>query len=127
MMTYKYIYIYYGLGIQNVVENFCKWAFAHPINEETVLIAHISSNDDTHFILSYLITNREYLEIQANGGKFLEMKIKTCNAKLINSCCFITMPLSRFCDTFNISHTNGAFPICLMFRIIIIVLRTQLT
>ena len=43
-------------------------------------------------------------------GKLLEMKIKTGNAKLIDSCCFITLPLSRFSDIFNISHTKGAFP-----------------
>ena len=62
------------------------------------------------FIFSYLITNGEYPEILANGGKLLEIKIKTRNAKLIDSCCFITMPLSRFSDTFNIPHTNGSFP-----------------
>ena len=40
----------------------------------------------------------------------LEIKIKTGNAKLIDSCCFIAMPLSRFSDTFNIPHTKGTFP-----------------
>ena len=29
---------------------------------------------------------------------------------LIDNCCFIAMPLSRFSDTFNIPHTNGTFP-----------------
>ena len=38
------------------------------------------------------------------------MKTKTSNAKLIDSCCFIIIPLSRFSDTFNILHTKGAFP-----------------
>ena len=40
----------------------------------------------------------------------LQIKIKTRNAKLIDSCCFIAMTLSRFSDTFNIPHTKGAFP-----------------
>ena len=89
---------------------FCKWAFDHPVNEGAVFIAHNSSNYDAHFILSYLIRNGEYPEILANGGKLLEMKINTRNAKLIDSCCFIAMPLSRFSDTFNIPHTKGTFP-----------------
>ena len=50
--------------------------------------------------LSYLITNGEYPEILAKGGQLLEIKIKTDNAKLIDSCCFITMPLSRFSGHF---------------------------
>ena len=29
---------------------------------------------------------------------------------LIDNCCFIAMPLSRFSDTFNIPHTKGTFP-----------------
>ena len=45
------------------------------------------------------------------------MKIKTRNAKLIDSCCFIAMPLSRFSDTFNIPHTKGTFLTCLMFNV----------
>ena len=74
-----------------------------------MFIAHNSSNYDAHFILSYVIINGEYPEILGNGGKLLEMKIKTRNAKLIVSCCFIAMSFSRFSDTFNIPHTKGAF------------------
>ena len=37
-------------------------------------------------------------------------KSRRVNAKLIDSCCFITMLLSRFSDTFNIPHTKGTFP-----------------
>ena len=40
----------------------------------------------------------------------MKIKIKTGNAKLTDSCCFITMPLSRFSDTFNIPHTKGTIP-----------------
>ena len=94
----------------NVLDKFCKWAFDHPVNEWAVFIAHNSSNYDAHFILSYLIRNWEYPEILANGGKLLEMKINTRNAKLIDSRCFIAMPLSRFSDTFNIPRTKGTFP-----------------
>ena len=104
------VHTFSGLGGQNALENFCKWAFDHPVNEGAVFIAHNSSNYDAHFILSYLITNGEYPKILANGGKLLEMKIKTRNAKPIDSCCFIAMPLSRFSDTFNIPHTKGTFP-----------------
>ena len=86
------------------------WAYDHPVNEGTVFIAHSSSDYNAHFILAYLITNVEYPEILANGGKLLEMKIKTRNANLIDSCYFIAMPLSRFSDTFNIPHTKGTLP-----------------
>ena len=44
-----------GLGGQNALDKFCKWAFDHPVNEGAVFIAHNSSNYDAHFILSYLI------------------------------------------------------------------------
>ena len=98
------------LGGQNSLDQFSEWAFDHPVNEGAVFIAHNSSNYDAHFILSYLITNKEYPGILVNGGKLLEIKINTGNAKLIDRCCFITIPLSRFSDTFNIPHTKGTFP-----------------
>ena len=79
-------------------------------HEGEVFIAHKSSNHDADCILSYLITNGEDPEILANGGKMLEIKIKTGNAKRIDSCCFIAMPLGRFRDTFNIRHAKGTFP-----------------
>ena len=49
--------------------------------EGTVFIVHNSNNYDAHCILSCLITNSEYPKIMANGGKLLEIKIVTCNAK----------------------------------------------
>ena len=64
---------------------FCKWALDHSVNKETVFIARNSCNYDAPFIVSYP-------DILANGGKLLEMKIKTAYAKLIDSCCYITMP-----------------------------------
>ena len=51
-------------------------------------------------ILYYLIANGEYPDILTIGGKLVEMNNKTGHAKLIDSCGFITMPLSRFSDTF---------------------------
>ena len=71
------VHTFSGLGGQNALEKFCKWAFDHPVNEGAVFIAHNSSNYDAHFILSYLITNGENPEILTNDGKLLEMKIKT--------------------------------------------------
>ena len=49
------VHTFSGLGGQNALDNFCKWAFDHPVNEGAVFIAHKSSNYDVHFILSYLI------------------------------------------------------------------------
>ena len=48
-----------------------------------VFIAHNSNNYDAHFIFSYLITNGEYPEILAKGGKLLEIKIKLANENLL--------------------------------------------
>ena len=45
-------------------------------NNETVFIAHSDSNYKSHFILSYLVENSEYL--LDNGSKILQMYIKTC-------------------------------------------------
>ena len=100
----------------------CKWAFHHPVNEGAVFITHNSSNYDAHFILTYLITNGEYPEILANGGKMLEIKIKTGNAKLIDSCCFIAMLLSSLVTLSIYVTLKGHSPICLMFLIIIMML-----
>ena len=71
------VHTFSGLGGQNALDKFCKWAFDHPVNQGAVFITHNSSNYDAHFILSYPITNWEYHEIMANGGKLLEIKIKT--------------------------------------------------
>ena len=68
------VHTFSRLSGQNALEQFYKWAFDHPVNEEEVIIAHTSSND-AHYKLSYLITNREYPDILDNGGKLLEMKI----------------------------------------------------
>ena len=62
----------------DALKDFCMWAFDDKINQDAVFIAHNGSNYDSHFILSYLIENTEYPEILANGGKMLQMYIKTC-------------------------------------------------
>ena len=77
------VHTFRGLDGHNPLEFFCKWAFDHLVNEGAVFIAHNSSDYDDHFKLSYLITNGEYPGILVNGGKLLEIRIKTGNAKLI--------------------------------------------
>ena len=90
--------------------DFCKWAFDDPVNKKAIFVAHNASNYDSHFILSYLVDNAEYPELLANGGKLLEMYVRCCKTRFIDSCCFLSMPLSRFSDTFQIPHTKGTFP-----------------
>ena len=89
------------------------WAFDDKSNNEAVCIAHNGNTYDSHFILSYLVVNTEYPELLANGGNILQMYIKTCESKFIDSCCFLSMPLSKFSDTFNLPDVvKGAFPHC---------------
>ena len=65
------------------------------------------------FIMYYLTENTEYPELLANGGKILQMYIKTYELTVINSCCFLSMPLSKFSDTFNLPDVvKGTFPHC---------------
>ena len=45
------VYTFSGLSGQNGIENICKWAFDHPVNEGAVFIAHNSSNYDAHFYI----------------------------------------------------------------------------
>ena len=78
------------------------WAFDDKINKDAVFIAHNGSNYDSHFILSYLVENTEYPELLAKGGNILQMYIKACESKFIDSCCFLSMPLSKFSDIFNL-------------------------
>ena len=43
----------------------------------------------------------------------LQMYIKTCESKFIDSCCFLSNPLSKFSDTFNLPDVvKGTFPHC---------------
>ena len=101
----------HGLEVRD--EDFCMWAFDDKINQEAVFIAHNGSNYDSHFILSYLVENTEYPELLANGGKILQMYIKACESKFIDSCCFLSIPLSKFSDTFNLPDVvKGTFPHC---------------
>ena len=105
------VHTFSGLGGENALYEFCKWAFDDPLNQGAVFIAHNGSGYDVNFILSYLIEQTEYPTMIANGGKILEMYVKTCKAKFIDSCCFLSMPLSRFSDTFNLPNVvKGTFP-----------------
>ena len=67
------------------------WAFDDKINKEVVFIAYNGSDYDSHFMLSYLVENIGYPEILANGGRILQMYIKTCESKFIDSCCFLSI------------------------------------
>ena len=69
---------------------FYMWALDDKINMEAVFIAHNGSNYDSYFILSYLFENTEYPDMLANGGKMLQMYIRTCLSKFIDSCCFMS-------------------------------------
>ena len=41
------------------------------------------------------------------------MYIKTCDSKFIDSCCCLSMPLSKFSDTFNLHDVvKGTLPYC---------------
>ena len=104
------IHTFSGLNGRNALNDFCAWAFDSPENRGATFIAHNGSNYDQHFLLSYLIDNAEYPSMLANGCKLMEMKIKTCKARLIDSCCFLSMPLNKFSETFNIPHVKGTFP-----------------
>ena len=36
--------------------------------------------------------------------------IKTCKARLVDSCSYLSMPLNNFSETFNIPNVKGTFP-----------------
>ena len=92
---------------------FCIWAFDDKFNKKAVFIAHNDSNYDSHLILSYLVENIEYPELLSKGSKVLHMYIKTCEAKCIDSFCFLSMLLSKFSDTLNLPDVvKGMFPHC---------------
>ena len=91
----------------------CEKCTDDKVNNEAVFIAHNGSNYDSHFILSYLVDNTEYPDIPANGRKILQIYINTCESKFIDSSCFLSMPLSKFSDTFNLPDVvKGTFPHC---------------
>ena len=83
------------------------------INMEIVFIAHNGSNYDSHFIMSNLVENTEYPELLTNGDKILQMHIKACESKFIDSCYFLSLLLSKLSDTFNLPNVvKGTFPHC---------------
>ena len=85
-----------GLKGGDALKDFFIWAFDDKNNKDAVFIAHNGINYDSHFILSYLVENTEYPELLANEDKKLQMYIKTCEFKFIDSCCFLSMPLRKF-------------------------------
>ena len=87
---------------REALQYFCMWAFDDKLNKEAVFIAHNDSNYESHFILSCLVDNTEYPELLANGGNIMHMYIKACDSKYIDSCFFLSMPLSKFSDTFTL-------------------------
>ena len=90
-----------GLRVRDALKNVYMWVFDDKINKETV------------FILSYLVENTDYPELLVSGGKILEICIKTCRSRFIDSCCFLLMPLSKFSDKFNLSDmVKCTFPHC---------------
>ena len=102
---------------QRCPQRFCMWQVDDKINMEAVFIEHNGSNYDSHLTMSYLVENTKYTELLDNGGKILQMYTKTCEYKLIDSCCFLSMPLSKFSDTFNLPDVaKGTFPHCLNTR-----------
>ena len=98
-----------GLEGRYALKYFCMWAFDDKINQEAVFIAHNGSNYDSHFILSYLVENTEHPELLVYGGKLLQMYIKTCESKFIDSCYFLSMPMGKFNLT---DVVKGTFPHC---------------
>ena len=105
------VHTFSSLDGGDALVSFCKWAFDCPANKNATFIAHNGGSYDSHFILSYLVKNAEYPELTANGGKLLEMYVKTCKARFIDSFSFLSMPLSRFSATFNLPNVvKGTFP-----------------
>ena len=89
------------------------WLFDDKINKHAIFIAHNGNTYNSHFTLFYLVGNTEYPVLLANGGKILQMYIKVCESKFIDSCCFLSMPLRKFSDTFNLSNVvKGTFHHC---------------
>ena len=105
------VHTFSSLDGGDALVSFCEWAFDCPANKNATFIAHNGGSYDSHFILSYLVKNAEYPELTANGGKLLEMYVKTCKARFIDSFSFLSMPLSRFSATFNLPNVvKGTFP-----------------
>ena len=104
------IHVFSGLDGDCCLQQFGKWCFS-PINRGATFIAHNAGNYDSHFILKYLIDNKEYPHVTTQGGKFLCIEVKTSKAKFIDSFSFLAMPLSKFSSTFGIKNLKkGAFP-----------------
>ena len=105
------VHTFSSLDGGDALVSFCEWAIDCPANKNATFIAHNGGSYDSHFILSYLVKNAEYPELTANGGKLLEMYVKTCKARFIDSFSFLSMPLSRFSATFNLPNVaKGTFP-----------------
>ena len=98
-----------GLNGRDALVDFCQLPFDDKIIRNAKCIAHTSSQYDTHFIVSYLVKNTEYTSLLSKGGKIFEMHIEMCNAKVIDSWCFLSIPLSKVSDTFNLPYVRDTF------------------
>ena len=101
-----------GLNGENVIENFCLWAFdKNGINKGATFIAHNGGHYDMHFIMEYIVKEGILPSVIMQGGRILEMCEKVTNTRWIDSYSFISMPLSKFPETFNLPNVSkGCFP-----------------
>ena len=93
------------------IEDYCKWAMSQ---DNTIQIAHNMKGYDGIFILNYLINNMLPYEKKlphaiSNGTKLLSITFRTI--KIIDSACFLPMPLEKFPKTFELRELKkGFFP-----------------
>ena len=105
------IHHFSGLDGNNVMYNFCFWATSHPLNHYSVFIAHNAKSFDSQFVLDYLVSEGNTPELVMQSGKILNIRVQSTDVSFIYSLSFITIPLSDFTRTFDISDIEkGLFP-----------------
>ena len=81
-----------------------------PVYANAKFITHNSSGYDTHFILNYIVhQGRAYPEMTTTDGKIL--KLPHTQISFIDSFVFLSVPLNKFSDTFNLLNIiKSTFP-----------------
>lgn len=114
-------------GTNTALDQTCDFLFRNTSNNCGIVLAHNAGGYDGHFLLEWLLKNREAPEIVAAGSKFFKLKIKgrsatkrqtngirlppINNLTVLDSFLFAPIGLSKFAQTFGLQTTKGYFPV----------------
>lgn len=113
-------------GDNLAIDQACDFLFRNTSNYNGIVLAHNAGGYDAHFILEWLLKNREAPSLISNGSKFFQITQEGRTAtntggpnqmpainkiKILDSFHFTPIGLSKFAQTFGLRTRKGFFPV----------------